>query len=370
VTTEKGPKRRRVAFPVMTRFPRVGKIRLGEQVPTKSGSSLRPSKLDYFRVEAEESGVTSAEAAESFHEVYGDKPTSLRCVIPGPTPESVFEGAWRLYGANKLKRICDGQTCDERTATGGWVESPCICAARAYAPDHRDRCKLTWSLQVLLPDVKGIGVWQIDTGSEISVRRVSAWLRMMYELTKGDLSLLEFWLDLVETKVAPEGKATSVYVLQPRATDLTPRQMLEGGGRAERVLLEAGSLPETPAPLVEDMEWEERQAQRGEGIPHDEDTGEVLEPEVVEEPEVGTMTEASLRSERPPASEVNVLKERIEVMRKYGLSDQQIKAAGKAGGIDNWGDIVDDVVWEQVRAEAWKLAEAQRETTDTDFVPF
>ncbi|HKY60532.1 MAG TPA: hypothetical protein VJP59_05920, partial [Gemmatimonadota bacterium] len=87
MTTEaKGPKRRRVELPPIQRFPRVGKIRLGEQVTTKSGSSLRPSKLDYFRVEAEESGVTSPEAAASFHEVYGDEPRTIRCVLPGPTP--------------------------------------------------------------------------------------------------------------------------------------------------------------------------------------------------------------------------------------------------------------------------------------------
>lgn len=347
MTTEaKGPKRRRVALPPMERFPRVGKIRLGEQVPTKSGASLRPSKLDYFRVEAEESGVTSAESAASFHEVYGEQPRTLRCVLPGPTPESVFEGAFRLYGQSKLKRLCDGTTCDERTATGGWTEHPCICNARAYPGDHKDRCKLTWSLQVLLPDVQGVGVWQIDTGSEISVRRVSAWLRMMHTL-QGDLSLTEFHLDLVETKVAPEGKATSVYVLQPRTADLTPRQMLEGAGRVERLEIDAGEvLPVIPEPLIEEAIDDEPVV--------DEETGEVLDPEVVE----------------APVADVNVVKERIETLRLYGLSDEQIKTAGKTAGVETWEQIMDDEVWERTKEAGWKLAEEQRKTIPEEDVTF
>lgn len=320
---ERGPKRRRVELPPMERFPRVGKIRLGEQVPTKSGSSLRPSKLDYFRVEAEESGVTSAEAAASFHEVYGDRPTSLRAVLPGSTPADVFEGAYKLYGQNKLKQICDGTTCDVRMPSGGWLEQPCICKDVGYSKDHPQHCKLVWSLQVLLPDVKGIGVWQIDTSSEISVRRVGNWLRMMHGLT-GDLALVEFVLDLVETKVAPEGKATSVYVLQPRATDLTPRQMLEGAGRSERVQIAAPSMPEVPAPEVDAIEE-----------PH------IKEPHIKDDD-----------PEHPPES----WQFRVELLKNYGLSLAQVGEISKAEGIASAKGLEDDEVWERVRARGWELA--------------
>lgn len=275
----KGPTRRRVVMPEMEQLPRVGKIRLGEQVEKTretGGSITYPSKIDYFRVEAEESGVTSPEAAASFHEVYGDEPRSLRCALPGPTPDAVFEGAWRLYGANKLKRLCDGTTCDERTATGGWTEQPCICAGlpkmvkrkgKKEEVPNPDLCKLTWTFNVLLPDVRGIGVWQVDTGSEISIRRISSWLQMMHRLI-GDFTLTEFTLDLVEAMVAPEGKALAVYVLQPRSEGSSPRELLAGGGRAERQLIEAGPVPDVPPPVVD------------EGPPPDVDpeTGEVIEP--------------------------------------------------------------------------------------------
>jgi hypothetical protein len=339
MTTEaKGPRRLRVELPPMERFPRVGKIRLGEQVPTKSGGSLRPSKIDYFRVEAEESGVTSPEAAASFHEVYGERPTSLRAVLPGSTPADVFEGAFKLYGQSKLKRLCDGTACDERTATGGWAESPCICSARGYAPDHKDRCKLVWSLQVLLPDVLGIGVWQIDTSSEISVRRVGAWLQMMHGLT-GDLAMVEFVLDLVETKVAPEGKATSVYVLQPRATDLTPRQMLEGGGRSERVQIAPVAMPALPPPAIE----------------YDEDTGEVMDPQ-------------EDMPEGVPSDHLN----RLDHLRGFGLTDAEIGEVCKANGVASAKGLLDDEAFERVKDACWELGEekARRAMKTDDLPPF
>lgn len=325
MSEQRGPKRRRVEIPQVERLPRVGKIRLGEQVPTKSGGSLRPSKLDYFRVEAEESGVTSAEAAASFHEVYGDRPTSLRAILPGATPSDVFEGAYRLYGQNKLKRICDGTTCDERTATGGWAESPCICSARGYAPTDRDRCKLVWTLNVILPEVRGIGVWQIDTGSEISVRRVSSWLQMMHGLL-GNLSMVEFVLGLVETKVAPEGKATSVYVLQPRAADLTPRQMIEGAGRSEPV--------------------------------YDEDTGEVVDDPQDDMPE------------GVPSDHFD----RLELLRGYGLTDAEIGEVCKANGVASAKGLLNTEAFERVKEACWKIAEEKakrtKQNTTTDSIPF
>ena len=234
----------------MTEWPRVGKLRIGEKVAatSKAGAAIeRPSAIDYFRGDPED-GITSPESAASFHEVYGERPKVIRCQLPGRVPEDVFEGAWRLYGARKLKIRCDGETCDERTATGGWEAKPCVCKARALAPTHKDHCKLTWTLNVLLPDVLGVGVWQIDTGSEISIARISRWLQMMASVG-GDLMLLDFTLNLVPVDVTPDGRTKQVHVLEPRAVASSPRELLTGGGRAPLPQLEAGAMsPVLPAP--------------------------------------------------------------------------------------------------------------------------
>lgn len=257
--SEQAPARRRLPLPVVTEWPRVGKIRLGEKVAAKSstGSSIeRPSAIDYFRVDADD-GVTSPEAAASFHEVYGAEPRVIRCQLPGRVPEDVFEGAWRLYGARKLKQVCDGETCDVRTATGGWDSGPCACKAqgvplkKSNGTANEKHCKLTWTLNVILPDVVGMGVWQIDTGSEISIARVSRWLQMMASVA-GDLMLLDFTLNLVPVDVTPDGRTKRVFVLEPRAVSASPRELLTGGGRTDLPAIEAGATSPALPPAADD----------------------------------------------------------------------------------------------------------------------
>ena len=260
------PTRRRVTMPAPTEWPRVGKIRLGEKIDTgriseKTGDSIvRPSAIDYFRVDPAD-GITSPESAASFHEEYGERPTSIRCQVPGRSAADVFEGAWRLYGARKLKQICDGETCDVRTATGGWESMPCACKAQGIPlkkPNgvaNEKHCKLSYTLNLFLPDVLGVGVWQIDTGSEISVARIARWLQMMENVTGGDLLFLDFTLNLVAVDVSPDGRSKKVHVLEPRAVGATPRELLTGGGRTV-VALPAGepveSGPNLPPPAYDD----------------------------------------------------------------------------------------------------------------------
>lgn len=254
------PKRRRVAMPVPTEWPRAGKIRLGikKAGTSKAGDAIEfPSALDYFRVDAADE-ITAPESAASFHEVYGPEPRSIRCQLPGRTPDDVFEGAWKLYGARKLKIRCDGTECDERTGTGGWETKPCVCKAQGIPPvkangnRNEKHCSLNWTFSVLLPDVVGVGVWQIDTSSEISIARISRWLQMMASVS-GDLMLLDFTLNLVPVDVNPDGRTKRVYVLEPRAVGATPRELLTGGGRAPLPQLDPGAeRPAIPPPADEE----------------------------------------------------------------------------------------------------------------------
>ena len=248
-------------MPAPTEWPRVGKIRLGEKIDTgkvseKTGDSIvRPSAIDYFRVDPED-GITSPESAASFLSLYGERPTSIRCQVPGRRADDVFEGAWRLYGARKLKQKCDGEECDVRTATGGWETMPCACKAQGIplkkpnGAANEKHCKLSWTLNVFLPDVIGVGVWQIDTGSEISVSRISRWLQMMENVSGGDLLFLDFTLDLVPVDVTPDGRTKKVYVLEPRAVGATPRELITGGGRTPVALPAGEPAAVAPGPVL------------------------------------------------------------------------------------------------------------------------
>lgn len=240
--------RHRVALPTSGTLPRVGKIRLGTAERGDDGNVYRPKKADHFVVTADESGITSPEAAQAFRDRYGDRPTSIIAMLAGATPDDCLEGAWRQYGRNKLKVRCDGTHASVRRATGGFDEQPCLCAAKGQTGDDRD-CTLSYTMSLILPDVTGVGVWQLDTGSTISSRRMADFLLMMHQL-RGDLRLFEFALRLVAVKVQPEGKTQTVYVLDPQAPRQTPRQMLQQA--AERQGLPTGDTAQLPPPAADE----------------------------------------------------------------------------------------------------------------------
>lgn len=254
---------KRVALPETTRVPRVGKIRLGEQVETTrqdGTTAIYPRALGHFTAREDDSGITSAEAAAAFHAVYGEHPTEIAVILPGQRADDVLEGAYRLYGTGgKLKRRCNGELCDVLSATGGReVDVPCQCKAlpetvpgrgaqRGKQVPNPERCTLRWTLNVMLPHVAGVGVWQIDTGSTMAVEGLTASLRMLEDL-QGTLLRTEAILRLIQRKVSPEGTVKTVHVLDLQVRSLTPMQAIDGMAQRRElppgvVVPEAAQLP-------------------------------------------------------------------------------------------------------------------------------
>lgn len=354
MSSDAGPPRLSLPLPEVNAWPRVGKIRAGVQVPvidkttgkpkTRSGETVtRPAAIDHFRVDPED-GVTAPESAASFHDVYGEEPRTIRCLLPGHEIADVWEGAFRLYGTSKLKRRCNGETCAERLETGGWETKPCVCGPRRNT-DADGVCKLGWTLNVLLPDVLGMGVWQVTTGSEISVRKISAFLQMM-KLTMGSLLMVEFTLALTPEKVSPDGKTKTVYVLTPQAVSATPAQLLEGGGRRAVASIEAGHSPAMPAPADD----EETRGPEGEQEPLE---GDVIPPR---------------RPEGELTKEENALwQSRLQSLIGLGLepdliADKVAEVIGRRA--DAWDLLIDEVFtevgeWAQEQADARKPAAAE-----------
>lgn len=269
----KGPARLREPLPPPeeTMLPRVGMLRLGVKETNAKGVEF-PRAIDYFRVEKEESEITSDAAVEAFRARYGVKPKVIRVMLVGKEVEDNIEIARRLYGTSKLKIRCDGVTCSERTATGDWVTKPCVCDAKGLAEDHKLRCKRTATLNLVLPDVTGIGAWQLSTGSDINIHRTVGFLRLIRGLAAGraaaagteDVGLAGYECDLglVSVKVAPRGIASTVIVLDWRDFGRTPRQALAAGNGHEPKALPAPVddereddllRPDPPEPTVRDL---------------------------------------------------------------------------------------------------------------------
>ncbi len=220
----------RTPLPTDGRVHRVGKVRAGvKKAGSKDGRAFEyPSAVDHFVVNAD--AATSQQSADSFHEVYGPTPRELRITLPGDAPEDVLDSAWRMYGTGgMLKRKCagPGMECKERGPGGEWIFGPCACAREGVDVEDKTRhCQPRWTLNFLLMDVVGVGVWQFDTGSPMAGDGMASMLQLLYTL-RGTLLRAECVLRLVPVQVAPKGQAKTVFIARLEAADVTPQQALD-----------------------------------------------------------------------------------------------------------------------------------------------
>jgi len=150
------------------RIPDAGRIRIG-----RKGPKGQPQKLDRFRFTSPDPAALEQVAA-----IYGGTvgPWSdpkagagqfelvtdareLRIALPpdplGGTP--IYE----QWSGGGCQRRCDGEVCQTITeAVDGFdmVEVPCRCAAEGVLA-----CKVTTRLSVLLPEIRFVGVWRLDS---------------------------------------------------------------------------------------------------------------------------------------------------------------------------------------------------------------
>lgn len=251
------PRDIRSVLPESGRLPRVGKLRLGiKKDGSSSGRAVSfPSATDYFVVN--EDGATSRQAADSFHEIYGPEPRELDVTLPGAAVGDVLEGAWRSYGTGGLlKRRCSGPggECVTRGDGGVWIPGPCACQAEGLDPsDKRRHCQERFTLTVMLMRVRGVGVWQADTGSRMAAEGLAASLRMI-ESFRGHLQGAEATLRIVPRQVSPGGVAKTVYIMELGSAGITPKQALAltGSATPQRVQLPSSTLDEGPDDLLDD----------------------------------------------------------------------------------------------------------------------
>lgn len=156
------------------RLPAAGRIRIGVKRKSKTGKDV-PSKIDTFRFTSQDRA-----SIEQVSALYGGsveawevrqgagqwqvvtEAKTLRVALPpdplGGTP--IYE----LWAKGGCQRRCDGVDCE--LPSGGGPEGgdpqlvPCLCAQRGAM-----ECKVVTRLSVILPDIRFLGVWRLDTGS-------------------------------------------------------------------------------------------------------------------------------------------------------------------------------------------------------------
>jgi hypothetical protein len=155
------------------RHQEIGRIRCGISEGTgrtgRNGKEIRrPVKLGTFVLSSPNQRVIHAAAG-----LYGGDvevwerqwrvitPVSeLSCSVPGG--DAALNQAWEMWNAGLCVRRCDGATEQLRQA-------PCLCPAdhlvRSDLAGRGEACKVKSRINLILPDLPGLGVWRLETGS-------------------------------------------------------------------------------------------------------------------------------------------------------------------------------------------------------------
>jgi hypothetical protein len=212
------------------RLPRLGKIHVGIKVKGRGGGSERPMATDYF--------VCPAEVVK----VYGEKPRELHIMFP-LEDESIWASQfYKLYSQSRgLMCKGDGEVAmrlvDIKTGALASRESmetemrEVDCSGRE-CPYYGEKCREVMMLQFALPDVPGLGVYQLDTSSVNSMININSAIEMIRGVL-GRISWIPLTLVLEAQEVSPEGKKKTVQVLNLKTDvkllDLAKRRALPAG---------------------------------------------------------------------------------------------------------------------------------------------
>jgi hypothetical protein len=220
------------------RIPRLGHIRLGIKKTSQKGVEY-PSEVDYFILDPNTGDAKwNAELKEQFKSLYGEKPKAIKIMFPPAAPEIFFAQFFKRYGKSTLLQCKgDGEIAitTEEFAKGlekigederGFWQVKCLGPECPYQLGNNEfcpkapQCARMAALQVILPDIKGLGIWQIATGSYNSIVNINSALDWLKGLT-GRFAMLPVTLMRVPTEIAYEGKKSKHYILQIDTKDVS-----------------------------------------------------------------------------------------------------------------------------------------------------
>lgn len=197
----------------IVRIPRLGKIHLGVKTKSEKGEGATyPKATDYFVV------------PDEVKEVYGEKPTELDIMFPVEDPEMFAQQWLRAYSMTQ-GLVCIGDGLESRRKvdvesgdiashkTNQWEWHQMTCNPQDCPEYQSKRCRRVMNLQFLLPKVKGLGVYQIDTSSFYSIVNINSMIKMLQGMF-GRCSMVPLTLALGQIEVTPAGeKKKKVFIM-------------------------------------------------------------------------------------------------------------------------------------------------------------
>lgn len=203
------------------RLPRIGKLHLG--IKAKKGEVEYPKAVDYFVLDSDHPNY------DDFVSAFGANPKEIRIMFPVDDDEVVASQFYRCYSKTR-GLICkgDGETAIRMvdTTTGAMadrdsknVEMRGITCDGRKCPDYESKCRELMNLQFLIPEVPGLGIWQVDTSSINSIKNINGALTFIRGCYRR-INFIPLTLAVVPMKVTPkDGKKKTVHILELRSDE-------------------------------------------------------------------------------------------------------------------------------------------------------
>jgi hypothetical protein len=157
------------------------------------------------------------------------KASSIEALITPGDPLNQYNEMWSKGGC---QRRCDGET--ELLA-----RQPCICAARFGEDWHQQKkgvvCSTTSRLNVMLPDLSGMGMWRAETHSFYAAQEWGGMVDMVLAGTDGR-GFIPVNLRIEPRQRVANGETKKFPVVVVELRGVTPRQALAGPMNAATAL--------------------------------------------------------------------------------------------------------------------------------------
>lgn len=241
------------------RLTELGKIKIGgksAQVRKSAGGNewRAPEKHDHFTVvglqrDAKGDLIPSEVLMARLVQKYGDEDGKLRqlpiCVLSND-PDEIMQTAWVWYGGRTVGARSDGETVTwyNDPANGRKLDSPREEPWKdEFAEITNSRGQKLFKMHTVfncvlrMEDASWGGVYKFRTTSVISGRQLYSGLLFLLQTTAGILQGLPLFLAVRPIQVAPQGKATTVYVVHVEMRADGMEMVLEQANKTAQWLL-------------------------------------------------------------------------------------------------------------------------------------
>ena len=241
------------------RMPRIGKVRLGIKVEPEEGKNPYPRATDYFVV------------PDEIKKIVGDMPKKLNIMFPTEKADEFAQQWLRCYsftqglvckgdGVEAIRKI-DVETGDiARHTTAEWVFKEWGCDPNICEQYSEKQCRRVMNLLFFMPDVPGIGVWQLDTTSFYSIVNINSCVDLIRRIC-GRISFIPLTLSLEPLEVSPPGiTKKTVHILAIRSDVKLAEIQKLGTVAPEKIMLPLLEEEEAPADLFPEQKLVEAEA--------------------------------------------------------------------------------------------------------------